>query len=210
MKDLGESRVILGMDIARSRGSRTLTITQERYAQKIIDRFGMTSACGQSTPMDPGVDFTVDAEPCTESYREAIGSIMYLMVCTRPDLAYPVCNLAKFVEKPTVVHWTAVKRMLRYIIATRNLGLGFRGHDASPVPMVYVDDDWAGDTQMSESMCGCAVMMGPAAVTWCARQQEVVAMSPAEAEYISICMGVKELMWIRRLVQVLGWYRGWC
>jgi len=124
MKHLGESRVILGMSIARSHESRTLTITQERYAQKIIDSFGMGSARGQSTPMDPSVDLSVDTELCTEPYREAIGSIMYFMVCTLPDLVVSVCNLAKFVEKPTAVeHWAAVKRMLSYVIASRNLGL---------------------------------------------------------------------------------------
>ena len=105
MKDLGESKIILGMDISRDRHARTLSLCQSRYAQKVIDRFGLTSARGQPTPMDPEVDLTQPAASCKQPYREAIGSLMYLMVGTRPDLSYAICTLAKFVENPSELHW---------------------------------------------------------------------------------------------------------
>ena len=113
MKDLGESRVILGLDITRDRAKRTLSLNQSRYAQKMIDRFGMGSARGQPTPMDPSLDLTLIRSPTSEPYREAIGSLMYIMVGTRPDLAYCVRVLSKHVQNRTQLHWDVVKRVLR-------------------------------------------------------------------------------------------------
>ena len=200
MKDLGESRIILGMDITRDYVNRTISLSQSRYAQKVIDRFGMTSARGQNTPMDSSIDLTVDSTPCTEPYREAIGSLMYLMVGSRPDLAYCVGTLSKHVQNPTAAHWDAVKRVIRYVIRTKELGLVFGGTDGSKTPLVYVDADWAGDSETRKSMSGYVAMMGGAAVAWGARQQEVVALSSAESEYISMCNGARKTVWLRRLV----------
>lgn len=204
MKDLGESHVILGMDIVRDHSNRTLMLCQSRYAEKVINRFGMGSAKGSVTPVDVGVDLSVPGELCGQPYREAIGALMYLMVGTRPDIAFPVGKLAKYVENPGVNHWQAVKRLLRYIIHTKTLGLRYGGTTATLTPTVYVDADWAGDHESRQSMSGCVVMMGGAAISWYARQQEVVALSSTESEYISLCSGVKETIWIRRLVRGIG------
>jgi len=204
MKDLGESRIILGMDICRDHKAGTLSVSQTRYADKVIKRFGMDSARGINTPMDPDLDLSQPSAPCTEPYREAIGSLMYLMVGTRPDLAYPVGVLAKYVEKPTMLHWNAVKRIIRYVIRTKHLGLVYGGTNCSMTPEVYVDADWAGDQETRKSVSGYIAMMSGAAIAWCARQQEVVAQSSAESEYISMCAGAKEVTWLRRLVSGLG------
>ena len=199
MKDLGESKIILGMDISRDRHAGTLSLCQSRYAQKVIDRYGLTHAKGMSTPMDPGIDLTESAAPCKQPYREAIGSLMYLMVGTRPDLAFSIGTLAKFVENPSELHWNAVKRVIRYVIHTKELGLVYGGNDLNP-PVVYVDADWAGDKSTRRSMSGFVATMNRTAVAWCARQQEVVALSSAESEYISMCNGARETVWLRRLV----------
>ncbi len=122
--------------------------------------------------------------------------------CTRPDLAYCIGTLAKYVEKPTEVQWEAVKRVIRYVIHTKDYGLVYSG-DTLRAPEVYVDADWAGDHETRKSMSGFVAMMSGAAVAWCARQQEVVAMSSAESEYISMCAGVKETVWLRRLTSGL-------
>ena len=202
MKDLGASRVILGMDISRDRANRRLSLCQARYAQKVIERFGMGAARGQDTPMQGKLDLKPPGRPVHEPYREAIGSLMYLMVGTRPDIGFAVCTLAKHVQCPGQVHWDAVKRVLRYLISTKDFGICY-GHNESNrslVPHVYVDSDWAEDPLTRRSMSGCVVMMGGATVAWAVRQQEVVALSSAEAEYVGLCMGVKETVWIRRLV----------
>jgi len=191
------------MDITRDPDAETLSLSQSRYAQKIIDRFGMSSARGIATPMDPALDLTADSPPTSEPYQSAIGSLMYLMVGTRPDLAFCVGRLAKFVSRPTELHWDCVKRVLRYLIQTKELGLVFGGTEAELTPVVYVDADWAGDEQTRVSMSGYVAMMDGAAVAWNARPQEVVAQSSAESEYISMCNGCKETVWLRRLVDGL-------
>ena len=203
MKDLGESKIILGMDIWRDAEGNVLTLSQSRYAQKIIDRFGMSTARGIATPMDPAVDLYVDSPRTSEPYQSAIGSLMYLMVGTRPDLAFCVGRLAKFVSCPTELHWECVKRVLRYLIHTKELGLVYGGTKADLTPEVFVDADWAGDEEGRVSMSGYVAMMDGAAVAWNARPQEVVALSSAEAEYISMCNGCRETMWLRRLVDGL-------
>ena len=204
MKDLGESRVILGLDISRDRVKRTLSLNQTRYAEKVIDRFGMGSARGQPTPMDTTLDLTQPSPPTSEPYREAIGSLMYLMVGTRPDLAYCVGVLSKHVQNPTQLHWDAVKRVLRYVIHTKNLGLVYDGAASTEGTTVYVDADWAGDIETRRSMSGYAALMSGSLVAWGARQQEVVALSSAESEYISLCAGTKETIWLRSLIGGLG------
>jgi len=159
MKDLSESQIILGMDITRNRQKRTITLCQSRYAQKINGRFSLGSARGQPTPMDPSVDLHDVTAPLTsEPYREVIDSLMYLMVGTRPGLAYCIGRLAKFVEKPTLVHWECVKRVIRYFIQTKNLGLVYSG-SAAKARTVYVDTDWAGDNQDCKSMSSFLAMM---------------------------------------------------
>ena len=206
MKDLGESRVILNMDISRNRPERRLSLCQARYAQKVIERFGMGAARGQDTPMEGKLDLTVPTNPVNQPYREAIGSLMYLMVGTRPDIGFAVCNLSKYAQNPGQAHWDAVKRVLRYLIKTKDLGICFgqAKDNRSLVPHVYVDSDWAQDPETRRSMSGNVVMMGGAAIAWNVRQQEVVALSSAESEYIGLCLGVKETVWIRRLVSGLG------
>lgn len=96
-KDLGESRIILGMDISRNHDTGTVSLCQSRYAQKLIDRFGLGSERGRSTPMDFSVDLNQPSTPCDKPYREAIGSLMYLMVGSRPYLAFCIGRLAKYV-----------------------------------------------------------------------------------------------------------------
>ena len=199
MKDLGESKIILGMDISRDRRAGTLSLCQSRYSQKVIDRYGLTHAKGVSTPMDPEIDLTESAPQSKQPYREAIGSLMYLMVGTRPDLAFSIGTLAKFVEDPSELHWNAVKRVIRYVIHTKELGLMYGGDELNP-PVVYVDADWAGDKTTRKSMSGFMATSNGTAVAWCARQQEVVALSSAESEYISMCNGARETVWLRRLV----------
>ena len=206
MKDLGESRVILNMDISRNRAERRLSLCQARYAQKVIERFGMGAARGQNTPMEGKLDLTVPTEPVNQPYREAIGSLMYLMVGTRPDIGFAVCRLSKYAQNPGQIHWDAVKRVLRYLINTKDLGICF-GQDESNrslVPYVYVDSDWAQDPETRRSMSGMMVMMGGAAIAWTVRQQDCVALSSAESEYIGMCLAAKETVWIRRLVSGLG------
>ena len=132
MKDLGESQVCLGLEINRDRSSRTLHLSQAGYINTILHRFAMQSSKPVPTPMESSfithswnIDDSTHAHAGDVPYRQAIGSLMFLMVGSRPDIAFSVCYLAKFCETPLEQHWLAVKRVLRYISGTRKLGLTF-------------------------------------------------------------------------------------
>lgn len=125
---------------------------------------------------------------------------MYLMVGSRPDLGFCIGQLAKHVQNPTKLHWDAVKRVMRYMIHTKDLSIVFGGTGTSMTPVVYVDADWAGDRESRRSMSGFVAVMSGAAVAWSTPPQEVVALSSAESEYILLCHGARETVWLRRLV----------
>ena len=200
MKDLQEARKCLGFEIERNLKAGTLRLTQFKYANAVLARFGMASAKAARTPMEVKLSLEMNSESAGDvPYREAIGSLMYLMVGTRPDIAFAVGRLAKYVENPTSLQWQAVKRLLRYVIGTVTHGISFQA-DYPLEPKGYVDADWAGDTATRKSMSGYMFVMAGGAISWCSRQQEVVALSSTEAEYISLCSGTKEAIWLRRLV----------
>lgn len=204
MKDLSEARMVLGFEIHRDRSKRQLYLTQSAYTRKVLERFGMLQCKPMDTPMDSGADLTKVEEPLTNiPYRQVIGCLMYLSVGTRPDISFAVSKLAKYVEKPGETHWKAVKRVLRYLNGTRSLGLTY-GTTTDTQLYGYVDSDWAGDTSNRKSTSGYVFMMCGAPVSWSSRQQEVVALSSAEAEYVSLCSGTKEAIWLRRLWSGIG------
>ena len=124
MKDLGDARVILGMEIVRDRKSRTLRLTQKSYIQKILNRFNLDGAKSESTSLPSHIKITKDdcpagdigkAEMSKISYASAVGSLVYVTVCTRPDLAHSVGVISCFLSNPGKSHWAAVKTVFRYL-----------------------------------------------------------------------------------------------
>ena len=207
MKDLGEAKVILGLEITRDRKNRELHLGQSKYAGDILERFGMHDSRPVSTPMIQSntndnclevIDPVTDV-PTTAPYRQAIGALMYLMLGTRPDIAFAVGKLARFCENPKDKHWIAVKRVLRYVAGTRDFRLLFTG--SSPLELTgFSDSDWAGDLSDRKSTSAFVFKVAGGAVSWASRKQTIVAASTCEAEYISLCATSKEALWLRRVI----------
>lgn len=118
MKDLGEARRYLGFEISRNRDTKTLTLSQSCYTSKIIQRFQMSNANPCCTPLETNISYLFrESETAHDKpYREAFGSLMYLMVSIRPDISFSVGMLSKFVERPLLCHWKALKHVLRYLV----------------------------------------------------------------------------------------------
>lgn len=123
-------------------------------------------------------------------YREAVDSLLYFSVGTRSDIPCIVARVAKLVERPTIILWNCVKMILSCFTSTHDLGLKYR-YKQEPSPTVYVDVDRASDISSRKSVRGMVTIMAGAAVSCYSRQQEGVALSSAEAEYISLCFGAK-------------------
>ena len=207
MKDLGEARVCLGLEITRVRKDKKLYLTQESYMEMILGRFGMCESKPAPTPIEearsPETRLEIvsdDDEKATGvPYREVIGSLMYLMIATRPDICYAVGKLSKFCEDPQQKHWIAAKRVLRYVNGTKSMGLCYNGSKHTTV-YGYSDSDWAGDINDRKSTSGYAFLMAGSAVSWSSKKQSIIATSTCEAEYVALSMACKEAIWLRRLL----------
>eukprot|EP00171_Calliarthron_tuberculosum_P015091 IDg15091t1 len=133
MKDRGEARVCLGLEIHRDRLNRKLHVSQKSDTETVLERFGMHICKPMATPMEASKNNPLSLFSGAQDsagdvpYRPAVGSLMYIIVATRPNLAFAVGKLLQHCEKPLVSHWTAVKRVLRYIAGTLDRGLLFGG-----------------------------------------------------------------------------------
>ena len=125
-------------------------------------------------------------------YASAIGSLMYAMVCTRPDIAHSVGVVSRFLSNPGKKHWAAVKWILRYLHSTSKMCLSFG--NANPVLVGYTDADMAGDVDSRKSTLGYLITFAGGAVSWQSKLQKSVALSTTEAEFIAAIEAWKELL----------------
>lgn len=205
----------LGMEIKRT--DRALTITQTKYANEVVKRFGMENSKAVGTPIvktgaDSVINETVFKEPRFK-YLEAIGSLLYLSCKTRPDLAYAVNQESRAQCDPSIQDVLNVKRTLRYINGTKNLGITYfnRCEDTKVIELkAYCDSDYAGDPCGSEvdviqrkSTSGYVIMYAGGPISWCSRKQSVVALSTTEAEYIAATECCKEIKFLKALLEEL-------
>ena len=201
VKDLGELHYFLGDKIVQDLKAGTIWLGQPAFSENILRQFNMQDAKSCKTPVNPGLKLTKANEESTlvnqELYQSAVGKLLYLSTRTRPDIAYAVSTAAKFTAKPSEEHWKAVKHILRYIAGTINLGLQFtRGGSIDCTG--FADADWAGDIDDRKSTSGYLFKVGGGPVSWRSRKQNCVALSTAEAEYMSLTLAAQEAIWLNR------------
>ena len=205
MKDLGVASEFLGIQIYRDRPNRTLRITQSSYIDKILDRFHMADSNPVCTPMEISSSKILSTDSDLQElaqgvpYRQAIGSLMYLMIGTRPDIGYAIGKLSQYCEKPLKSHWSSIKRVLRYIKGTRNVGIKYDGNK-SMKPLGYCDSDWAGCLETRKSTEGILFLLAGGAVYWSSKKQSIIATSSCEAEYIASCSAAKTAIWLNNML----------
>ena len=179
--------------------------------EKVLQRFNMQDAKPVSTPL--ATHFKLSKEMCPKTqedieymskvpYQSAVGSLMYAMVCTRPDIAHAVGVVNRYMSNPGKRHWLAVKWILRYLRGTTSQALCFGGSNTTL--QGYADSDMAGDRDSSRSTTGYVFTVGGTAVSWISRLQRVVALSSAEAEYVALTEASKEMIWLQRFMEELG------
>ena len=166
----------------------------------IPDHAGMRDCKPCSTPVDTHAKLSANGVPVDDPthYRSIAGALQYLTF-TRPDISYAVQQICLFMHDPREPHLVAMKRILRYIQGT--LELGFHLHRTSPVDLtVYSDADWAGCPETRRSTSGYGVFLGDNLVSWSSKRQATVSRSSAEAEYRAVANGVAEACWLRQLL----------
>ena len=142
------------------------------------------------------------AEMVTHSYANLIGSLTYLAIATCPDIAYAINKLAQFTSAPKTKHWTAVRRIFRYLKGTKNYKLTYGGSDEllNEELNIYCDADWASDLDR-KSISGNVITIAGRAVAWSSKKQTTVAPSTPEAEYIAATHIAKQVLWYRSYLQ---------
>jgi transposase InsO family protein len=209
MKDIGESKWILGMRIVRDRCARTLTLDQAQYCEKALARFNMQNCKSVATPgdhtdhvNDRPADASSNDEPITKQlFQKLVGTLLYASLSTRPDITHAVHQLSKHVEAPTAEHWMAGKRVLRYLRGTTNAALVFRGVNSQEMTLeAFADADHANDRADRKSVSGVLIKLNGDVVMWLTRKQSLIAASTTDAEYMAMAVAVQELKWMRMLL----------
>ncbi len=216
MTDLGVVEWYLGMHVTRDSGG--LRISQAKYVDAIVERAGMSRLSPVGVPMEarralgpdelvkPGVDFEGLPPFSVNEYRTIVGMVMYLAVCTRPDIAFTASMLARFLAKPTPGHWLVAVGLVRYLRGTRDFSLRYRAVSGLPsnVLMAYSDASFKPYEWCSFSVTGYVLTLNGGPVAWRSGLQTITAPSSTAAEYVALYETVCEVIPDRSVLESLG------
>lgn len=226
-KDLGNIKMVVGFRVYRDRKARSLWIDQHQYTEKLLKLFGMMECKSDKTPEQhrhastssssafdsaPHVSASASSSSSAaannpirkETYRTAVGGLLYLAQCTRPDIAHAVGMAARNQENPTDQDLLAVKRILRYLSGTSHLGIKYSRQTTFQLA-AYSDADWGGKQDLyAHSTSGGVLFLACGPISWLSKKQSTIALSTAESEYTSGCELTKEVIWARVLLAQIG------
>jgi Reverse transcriptase (RNA-dependent DNA polymerase) len=221
IKQMNTATWMLGMRIGRDRKARTITLSQELYITKALERYGLQECRIVATPEAVGAEYdanpTLDVPAAQQRYMEITGTLMYAAISTRPDIAHAVHYLASHMQAPLQKHMQAAERVLRYLAGTKEVGLVFgsrngdlvgdsRGRQAQVQVDVcaFADADWANNKGDRRSVTGWVAKLNGDPVSWSSKKQRVVALSTCEAELYAEAAAIQEVLWLRGLMEELG------
>ena len=203
MSMMGELNFFLGLQIKQTREG--IFINQTKYTKEILKKFGMEITKPLCTPMSPTCKLDKDQSGKSvdqKLYRGMIGSLLYLTV-SGPDIMFSVCMCARYQSNPKEFHLLAVKRILRYLSGTLNIGLWY-SKDSSIDLIAYSDADFAGCKLDRKSTSGTYQFLGVNLISWFSKKQNSVALSTAEAEYIAAGSCCAQILWIKQQLKDFG------
>ncbi|KAJ3515515.1 hypothetical protein NMY22_g14435 [Coprinellus aureogranulatus] len=225
VKDLGHATLYLGIRIVRDRAGRRMWLSQRAYVEDLLAEWKLSACTGHRVPLPRSLDDPINMsdnvyknytdDQVRELYLRLVGAILYLALCTRPDLAYAAMALAQHNAAPTRSHLAAAKGVLRYLASTLDFALQY------PAPHVpnpdrssilasdgirvetcgFSDADWASDVADRRSVSGYAVYFMGCLVSWSATKQRVVALSSNEAELYALSHLTREILWFRMFLK---------
>ena len=204
MSDLGLLTYYLGIEVKQSKEG--IVIKQEAYARRILEEANMSDCNSVSIPMEFGVHFSKalnEPEIDASDYRRKIGCLRYLMH-TRPDMAFSVWILSRFMHSPRESHGKAFKQVLRYLKGSCGYGLRYK-HGGSQDLVGYSDSSHNTDPDDGRSTTGYLFCLNDTPISWCSQKQDVVALSSCEAEYMAATEATKQAIWLQELLsEIIG------
>lgn len=199
--DLGPARYILGMQICKHKDM--ITLDQSDYIDRILQKYKMQDCKPCATPMETGVTLIKSTESqgyiSKYDYRGLIGSLMYIAIGSRPDIAHAVSYLSQFNDNHSEIHWKSAKRILRYLKGTKSCCLTFQKGGLEIA--AFADSDWGRNELDRRSYTGFVFRLGKSIVSWESRKQKTVALSSTEAEYMSLTDTCKEALFLRKFMK---------
>ena len=201
IRDYGEPRSFLGMEIVRDRKAKTIRLTQKAYIQQMAKVYGLLDSHPVDTPMTQALDQMVDGAdrlPNASEYRKLVGSLMYCHAATRFDITHAVSQLSRRLTTPSMTDFKAAKRVLQYLYHSQEIGPKYYG--SGPTSLVgYSDADYAGDLATRRSTSGRIFMLCDGPISWASKQQRSTSTSTAQAEYIALSQAAAECLWLRKV-----------
>ncbi|GKA84915.1 zinc finger, CCHC-type containing protein [Tanacetum coccineum] len=200
MKDMGEADVILGIRIKhKSNGIASY------YIEKILKKFNYFDCTPVSTPMDTSEKHNGQAVSQLE-YSRVIGCLMYVMTCTRPDIAFAVGKLSRYTSNLGTQHWQAIQRVLKYLKKTMDYRLTYTGYPS--VLEGYTDASWISNTEDNSSTSGWVFLFGGGAISWAFKKQTCITGSTIESEFVALAATGKKAEWLKNLLlEIQLWFK---
>jgi hypothetical protein len=206
IKDLGELNELLGIRFIRSQG--TILLDQQRLIESSIERFGFNSLIPINSPMNerykPIANNETSSKDQVNLYQRYIGTLLYISLHTRPDIAYSTSLMSRFASNPSSDHFAAVIRIFRYLIGTSSKKLVLSKNNQHLEVVGYSDSDWAGDKTDAKSTSGILLLIGNSPIIWRSIKQTCIAQSAMEAEYIAANEISRELVSAKYLLESIG------
>ena len=208
MKDLGNASFVLGIQILRDLSQGILRLSQKSYIEKVLNRFDMKDCSSGDTPVAKGDKFSLNQCPKNNleieemqkiPYTSAVGSLMYAQVCTRPDIAFIVGMLGRYMSNPGVDHWKSAKRVMRYLKRTKDFMLTYQRSDSLEI-FGYSDSDVSGCQDSKQPTSGYVFMLAGGAISWRSAKQTLIASSTMAAEFIACYEASNHGIWLRNFV----------
>lgn len=198
MKDLNEVDTILGIKVKKHSGGYALC--QSHYIDKVIHKFNHLKIKEANTPYDSSIKLLENSGRAVAQleYASAIGSLMYAMHCTRPDIAFAVGKMSRYTNNPSVDHWKAIGRIFGYLKKTKELGLFY--YEFPAVLEGYSDASWITSASDNKSTSGWIFTLAGGAVSWASKKQTCITHSTMESEFIALAAAGKEAEWLRNLL----------
>lgn len=211
LKDLGPVEKFLGMEFRRNMETRETWISQYGYIDSLLQEHGLLNAKSATVPLEgpllstpspippgslPGVTSATDIKP---AFQHLVGSLLYLSLCTRPDITYAVQTLSQFNSNPLPHHLLAAKHVLRYLKGTRDLCLHYGGARADEGLYAFTDANWATSPEDRISISGFVWFFAGGPIIWVSRKQKTVALSSTESEYMALALTIQEGLWLRMI-----------
>lgn len=212
--DLGTCRFYLGVKISQTADG--VFLGQPAFIDKIIQDAHMTTAKPTKTPLPLGHVLYDEQEPMTKEetlemskvpYRSVFGSVLFLATRTRPDIAAAVSMLGRYLESPAPKHWKAMKHLIRYLIGTKDYGIHLRKSNTLCTKFEsWSDADWARDKSTRRSRSGVLLTVNDNPILWTSKLQKATALSTTEAEFAALSDTVREVKWMRSVLEDIGFH----